>query len=124
MGENKDYIVHPDENGNINISQDVIAVIAASSALEVEGVACLSAVQGKEIADYLSKKSLSKGVRISEEDQRLVVDLYLMVKLGFAVNEVGQTVQSKVLTAIEAATGLSVAAVNVHVTGVVLDKQK
>ena len=43
MGENKDYITHPDEKGSVNISEEVISVIAAAAAMETEGVAGLSA---------------------------------------------------------------------------------
>ena len=35
MSESKDYISRSDELGNIHISEDVLAVIAAAAALEV-----------------------------------------------------------------------------------------
>ena len=38
MGENKDYMTHPDEMGCIHISEDVLASIAAGAAAEVEGI--------------------------------------------------------------------------------------
>ena len=38
MGENKDYMTHPDEMGCIHISEDVLASIAAGAAAEVEYV--------------------------------------------------------------------------------------
>ena len=38
MGEGKEYVSRSDELGNIHISEEVLAVIAAAAALEVEGV--------------------------------------------------------------------------------------
>ena len=39
----KEYVVCPDEMGSINISEDVVAAIAVSAALEVDGVGELDA---------------------------------------------------------------------------------
>lgn len=38
MGEGKEYISRADEMGNIHISEEVLAVIAAAAAREVDGV--------------------------------------------------------------------------------------
>ena len=46
MNENREYITHPDEMGNIQISEDVLGVIAASAAQEIEGVAGLMGASG------------------------------------------------------------------------------
>ena len=49
MSEMKEYISRADELGNIHISEDVLAVIAAAAALEVEGVSALAANLGSDI---------------------------------------------------------------------------
>ena len=109
MGENKDYITHPDEKGSVNISEEVISVIAASAALETEGVASLSA--GRDLTELLGKKNVGRGVKIT------------VVKLGVSVNKVGRKVQEAVASGIESMTGFSVAEVNVHVIGISLGKK-
>ena len=43
MSENKDYVSRSDELGNIHISEEVLAGIAAAATLEVEGVSGLAA---------------------------------------------------------------------------------
>lgn len=121
MGENKDYITHPDEKGSINISEEVVSAIAAAAALEVEGVAALSA--GKDFTEFLGKKNLSRGVRIAIEGESVKVDIWMTVRLGVSVNKVGQKVQESVANSIESATGFTVAEVNVHVIGVALGKK-
>ncbi|HIT57465.1 MAG TPA: Asp23/Gls24 family envelope stress response protein [Candidatus Galloscillospira stercoripullorum] len=124
MSESKDYISRSDELGNIHISEDVLAVIAAAAALEVEGVGSLSANLGTDLVEMLGgKKNLSKGVRLSVEDGNITVDLSIMVKYGYVVPEVAKQVQDGVHTAIENMSGLTPACVNVHVAGVTFEKE-
>ena len=60
MGENKEYITHPAENGSISISEEVLAIIAACAVMEVDGVAGMSLSPVKDIAELFGKKLLSK----------------------------------------------------------------
>lgn len=124
MGDNKEYITYPDERGSINISEDVVAVIAGSAVMEVDGVAGLFSAHGMDIAELLGKKSLARGVKIRMEDKQITADIFIMAAMGAAVNEVGAAVQKAVSTAIESTTGLTVSAVNVHICGISLKKDK
>ena len=66
MADGKEYVSRPDELGNIHISEEVLAVIAAAAAMEVEGVGSLAANLGSDIAELLGgKKNLSKGIHIA-----------------------------------------------------------
>ena len=56
MGEGKEYVSRSDELGNIHISEEVLAVIAAAAALEVEGVGGLAANLGTDLAELLGKR--------------------------------------------------------------------
>ena len=51
----------------------------------------------------------------------LVLDVYLTVKFGTPIPEVAENAQKAVISAVEAMTGCSVGAVNVHVGGVTLE---
>lgn len=124
MGENKEYISYLEERGSINISEEVVAIIAGSAALDIEGVAGLYSTPGRDIAELLGKKNLARGVKIHLEDKTITADIYIMASLGSAVNEVGAAVQSAVANAIESTTGLDVASVNVHVCGIAFKKDK
>ena len=76
MSENKEYVSRCDELGNIHISEEVLAGIAAAAALEVDGVSSLAANLGSDIAELLGKKNLAKGVRVkTEEDKAALVGL-------------------------------------------------
>jgi len=118
MADNKEYITYPEEAGSINISEEVIAAIAAGAALEVEGVDGLANSPGRELSDIIGKKSLSKGVKIKVTDDAICVDMFIIVKAGNVVSGVGKAVQDAVKTSVEATTGLAVSAVNVHISGV------
>ena len=109
MGENKEYMTPPEELGCIHISQDVLASIAAGAAAEVEGISGLM---------NLAKKSGARGVRLTLDDDGAVVDLYVMIRYGYAIPEVAEKIQTAVSNAIESMTGFPVKAVNVHVGGV------
>ena len=119
MSENKDYVSRSDELGNIHISEEVLAGIAAAAALEVEGVSGLAANLGSDIAELLSnKKNLTKGVHIQVEDEQVTVELAVLMSYGHTIPEVGKAVQDAVKNAVESMTGLEIAAVNVNVGGI------
>lgn len=124
MADGKEYISRPDELGNIHISEDVLAVIAAAAAMEVEGVGSLSANLGSDIAELLGgKKNLSKGIHIVVEDESIRVDLSVLIKYGYTIIDVAKEVQNAVYHAIENTSGLTVECVNVHVAGVSFERE-
>ncbi len=120
MGES--YITCYEQNGSINISEDVIASMVRSAILEVEGVAGLANTAGAEIADLIGIRTLTKGVKVQFVDGKVVVDIIITVSYGSSVVKVARSVQEKVLTAVQATTGLDQVEVNVHVTGIAFEK--
>ena len=125
MSENKDYVSLEDEKGTVNISEDVIASIAALTAVEVPGVSELAATIGSDIAAGLrGKKNLSRGVRIEVLEGAVSVNVYAVIQYGYAVTKVAKTVQENIAVAIESTTGLKVSEVNVHVGGITFEKSE
>ena len=112
------YITIPDKQGSVNISEDVIAVIAANAVREVDGVTGFSNAAGVEL---LGKKPITKGIRVSFEDDIVRMDLAVMVRYGVSITAVGEKVQEAVASAVESMTGLK-SSVNVHVSGVAFEK--
>lgn len=123
MSENEKYICQSEEKGSIHISQEVLAVIAAAAATDVEGVGGLSATLSSEVSGLVGRKVQAKGVRLSMEEERVNVDLSILVKYGYAVPDVARAVQDAVMSAVENTSGLSVNAVNVTVTGVLFPRK-
>ena len=124
MAENKGYIRNTDEKGSINISEDVVAIIAAAAATEVGGVHGLFYTPGKELTNMLGRKGLAKGVKMLIEGEDLTIDIYVIAEMGYSVSEIGAEIQKAVMSAVEAAVGIAVKSVNVHICGVSLKKSK
>lgn len=112
------YITTQTEKGSINISEDVIAAIAASAVAEVEGVAGMSGAAGVELA---GKRSAAKGVRVSFEGETAAVEAAVLVRQGENITAVAEKAQKAVTEAIESTTGLP-SIVNIFVAGVAFEK--
>ena len=125
MAESKEYMTLPEENGSINISEEVIAAIAVGAVREVEGVSGMMTNLGNSVSDLVNnRKNAQKGVRgvkIDMTGAALVLDLYLTVRYGNPIPEVAGNAQKAVSSAVEAMTGCAVEAVNIHVGGVTLN---
>ena len=124
MGESKEYMTLPEENGSINISEEVIAAIAVGAVREVEGVSGMMTGMGGSITDLVNNRKNAqkgtKGVKIDMTGTALTLDLYLTVEYGHAIPEVAENAQKAVASAVEAMTGCPVGTVNIHVGGVTL----
>jgi uncharacterized alkaline shock family protein YloU len=120
MAEYKQYITQIQENGNVMISEDVIASIVASALSEVEGLGSLGTKPGIGILDFDSKKHWGKSLKIMiAEDNSLAIDCSVMINYGQSVVDVAAAVQTAVSNALESVTGVKVTAVNVNVCGIV-----
>ena len=120
MSDNKEYVSCSEELGNVHISEEVLAAIAAAAALEVDGVSSLAANLGSDIAELLGKKNLTKGIHVKTEENKVAVELSVLINYGHTIPEVGRAIQENVKNAVESMTGLDVDAVNVNVGGITL----
>ena len=124
MADSKEYMTLPEENGSINISEEVIAAIAVGAVREVEGVSGMMTSMGNSVTDLVNNRKNAqkgaKGVKIDMTGTALALDLYLTVQYGHAIPEVAENAQKAVASAVEAMTGCPVEAVNIHVGGVTL----
>ncbi len=124
MADSKEYMTLPEENGSINISEEVIAAIAVGAVREVEGVSGMMTGMGGSITDLVNNRKNAqkgtKGVKIDMTGTALTLDLYLTVEYGHAIPEVAENAQKAVASAVEAMTGCPVGTVNIHVGGVTL----
>ena len=110
--------------GDVKIADEVVAIIAALAATEVEGVASMAGNITNELISRLGMKNLSKGVKVDVLEGVVTVSLTLNLKYNYSVVEVSGKVQEKVKNAIENMTGLEVADVNIKVAGVEMENQE
>ena len=110
------YIEHDNSDlGEVQISNDVLAVISAMAAMEVDAMA------GNITAELVSKlgmKKLSKGVRVDVVDNTVMVDLSIILRINENIVTISKKVQDKVKTTVENMTGMEVANVNVNIASV------
>jgi uncharacterized alkaline shock family protein YloU len=118
------YKIH--ENGKIGevqIADEVVAVIAGLAATEVKGVADTSGTVTNEIAGKFGKKNLSKGIKVLVSPDSVSVDMALTLDYGYGIPDTAKQVQEKVKLAIENMTGLLVKEVNIRIAGVNIVKE-
>jgi uncharacterized alkaline shock family protein YloU len=118
------YKIH--ENGKIGevqIADEVVAVIAGLAAKEVKGVAATSGTVSDELAGKFGKKNLSKGIKVLVSPDSVSVDMALTLNYGYGIPDTAKQVQEKVKLAIENMTGLLVKEVNVRIAGVNIVKE-
>ncbi|NMB09698.1 MAG: Asp23/Gls24 family envelope stress response protein [Tissierellia bacterium] len=107
------------KHGNINIDDNVIASVAGIAAMECYGLVGMASKNATEgLVELLKGENLTKGVKVYSEDDRIVIDLYIVVQFGMSISVVASNIIEKVKYTIENTTGLQVDKVNVNVQGV------
>ena len=110
--------------GEVQIADEVVAIIAGLAATEVSGVDSMAGNITNELVGKLGMKNLSKGVKVDVTEEHVSVDLSLNIKYGYNIPQVSEKVQEKVRAAIENMTGLTVLDVNIKIAGVNLAEEK
>lgn len=104
--------------GELKIHENVIASIVRKATLAQEGVSRLS---GNNFVDTIgeivgSRRIQDRSIIVKfSDDNRIELEIKIVVKFGFIVPEVAAAVQQSVITDVENITGMTVVAVNVTV---------
>ena len=105
--------------GRITVTEEAIAEVAGSSALECYGVVDLVPKNlSDSFSDLLKKKKTSRGVRVFTNGDRIFIDLCVVMKYGVSIDAVAQTLKKTVKYDVEKFTGMVVDTVNVNVLGI------
>ena len=124
MSEYRDITIESEENdGKIVFAEDVVATIATLAAAEVDGVYGMSGSAFEGIGEKLGKKNYTKGIKVEVGAVECAVDMNIIVRYGFRIQEVCRNVQNAVKNAIETMTGLQVVQVNIAVNSIVFAKE-
>lgn len=110
--------------GQIQIADEVIAIIAGTASREVEGVYAASGNATDTFVEFFGKKSQSKGVKVCADNGEVSIEVDIVVEFGSKIQNVAMEVQKKVKNAVETMTGLEVMLVNVNITGIITDSRK
>ncbi|CAI2599251.1 uncharacterized protein RZ77_11290 [Apilactobacillus kunkeei] len=109
--------------GDIQISPNVLEVIASIASVQVKGVKRMRGSLATSVNELFGRKEMGKGIRLNFKDEKLIVDVYVYLNYGISVPKVALEIQEQVKQQLLFMTELDLGEVNVHVEGVVHEKQ-
>jgi len=114
------------EDGQVTITNDVIATIAGGAAENCYGIVGMASKNQIRdgISDILRKENFSRGVIVRQEGDHLHIDMYIIVNYGTKISEIAHNVQSQVKYTLNKSLGLSISSVNIYVQGVRVSKDE
>ncbi|MBQ8857483.1 MAG: Asp23/Gls24 family envelope stress response protein [Lachnospiraceae bacterium] len=115
----KGHTIYEDKDGNtVQISEDVIASIAAMSMKDIKGVYAVGTGMKTGLMEKLGWEDLAKGVAVEVLEDGVIVDVVITVNFDKKIMDVSKEIQEKIQTTIKDMTDMDVIAVNVRVAGV------
>ena len=124
FGRNTCVLQEDEKIGSVKIADDVVAMIAALAAMEVEGVADMSGNVTNEFLSRVGMKNTARGARVEVLQRKVKVDLAITMEYGFNIPATCQRVQAQVKSTVENMTGLEVTDVNIRIAGINVAKEK
>ncbi|MFB5662001.1 Asp23/Gls24 family envelope stress response protein [Alteribacillus sp. HJP-4] len=120
MSENQLTELEEEKNelGKIEISPEVIEVIAGLAATEVEGVFSLRGNFAAGVVERLGRKNHGKGVKTDLGEDGVNISISLIMNYGVSVPEVAKNVQTNIQQALQTMTSVKIGDINVHVLGI------
>lgn len=100
-------------NGSVRISNDILTLISAMAAYEVEGVYALVGMEGVDMNRVHSNQI--KGVVLETDGQNILIDIDIIAECDGKVNRIAKTVQKNVIDKLKLMTGLDATCVNVKI---------
>ena len=105
--------------GEIQINPDVIALYAGTTAVECFGIVGMAAVSMKDgLVKLLKRESLTHGINVQINDNRISVDFHVIVSYGVNILSVSDNLMNNVKYKVEEFTGMKVDKINIFVEGV------
>ncbi|MCM1100446.1 MAG: Asp23/Gls24 family envelope stress response protein [Clostridium sp.] len=105
--------------GNIVINNEVIAQYAGSVAVECFGIVGMAGVNVRDgLVRLLKVDSLTRGINVSVNNHKLVLDFHVIVAYGVSIIAVSDNLVSNVKYKVEEFTGLEIEKINIFVEGV------
>lgn len=106
------------ELGNVTVSKEVVAVIAALETTKIRGVVGITSGYRGKSPNILSRKDLAKGVEVWIKPGEAAITIPIITAYEVGIFKVAEEVQHKVKNAICSMTGLKVLKVDVNVQGI------
>lgn len=105
--------------GSIQISDSAIASLVGTAICECYGVVGVTSKKlSDSFNDILKRENYGKGVVVSNKNNVISVDVYVVLSYGVKISEVVHEVQKRVKYTVEKTLNMDVKNVNVHIEGV------
>lgn len=104
--------------GRVQLAPEVLEVIIGIATNEVDGVATTKGSFATGVAERFGKVFHGKGVKTEWVEDKLVIDVYCVVKYGYSIPSVATEVQRQIRQTVYNMTSLETKEVNVHITGI------
>ena len=98
----------------------MIASVVGGKAVECYGIVGMASRQQVRdgIAEILGHENYAKGIKVTENNGVVDIDMYIIVSYGVKISEVANNVQSTVKYTLEKSLNVSVNSINIYVQGV------
>jgi uncharacterized alkaline shock family protein YloU len=111
-----------DTPGRTTVSPDVLISIGRLAALSVPGVSRLAS--GVRDINRLFSKPEDEGVLVEVEDNRVYMDLFVILNRDLNIREVARKIQSQVERSISEMVGMEVGRIDIHVEDIDFESKK
>ncbi len=109
--------------GNVTFNKNIILSVVNLAAKEISGVSSLVANFGSALKRWFGN-NYYEGVKLTDNNGKLNVDVYLNVYYGYNVSEISYRVQENIKNSLSSMIDVEIDKVNVHVLGVDFIKEE
>ncbi|MGB6370197.1 MAG: Asp23/Gls24 family envelope stress response protein [Atribacterota bacterium] len=106
------------ELGNVTVSKEVVAVIAALETVKIRGVVGITSGYRGSSPNILPRKEVAKGVEVWMKPEEAAITIPIITAYEVGIFKVAEEVQRRVKDAVCSMTGLKVLRVDVNVQGI------
>lgn len=111
------------ENGNIDLSKEVVAKVASVAASECYGLVGMASKNKNGIFELLSRNNDFKGIEIEiDEEDKIIIEMSVIIQYGTKISTVAENIIDTVKYNVEKQTGFKVKKIGVSVRGVRVEK--
>lgn len=109
--------------GNVTFNKNIILSVINLAAKEISGVSSLVANFGSALKRWFGN-NYYEGVKLTDTNGKLSVDVYINVYHGYNVSEIAYRVQENIKNSLASMIDVEMDKVNVHVLGVDFIKEE
>lgn len=120
---NEEFI-HQKDLSDEKFPDNVLAICAINATLRTKGVHSMTGDLTNSLSEnILGKELLSKGVKVNQEKDGVVLDIFVVLNYGSKIPAVAWDIQESVKKEVETMTDKKVKTVNIHVQGIKMAKK-